>query len=491
MKGFIEKTYRLQTFINLIIILISVIFLGSCTRNGQENISHYLAENIKHKDLSLHKIRDRGTLVAATPRNGSDYFIYHGEPMGFQYENLKIFADHLGLKLEIKVIDDIDEAFRALNDGECDLITMGLTVTNERTKKADFTDPIIQTREMLVQRKPDNWRKMSRMEEIEQTLIRNTLMLSGKTIYVQDGSVYYERLKNLSDEIGGTINTIEDPARQVEQLVEAVNKGLINYTICDEYLAYLYEKNFPEVDIKTPVSLFQNLAWAVKQGSDSLRIAVNTWLGEFNKTLTSKFLFEQYFESPRSIQVARGTVFSGRDRSISKYDDIIREVSMKYDIDWRLLASIIYQESQFRPEVKSAKGAFGLMQLMPRTALLLGVDSTSSMADQLEAGVRYLHTLDGELPKEIKNPDERLKFILASYNVGIAHVFDARRLAGKNGRDPNVWTGNVDYFVLNKSNPEFYQDTVVRYGYAHGEETFQFVQEVLNRYERYKNTVEN
>ncbi len=97
--------------------------------------------------------------------------------------------------------------------------------------------------------------------------------------------------------------------------------------------------------------------------------------------------------------------------------------------------------------------------------------------------------LDKELPKEIRDPDERVKFILAAYNVGIAHVYDARRLAEKNGKDPNVWTDNVDYYVLNKSNPEYYRDSVVRYGYARGEETYNFVKEVLDRFEHYKNAV--
>lgn len=187
--------------------------------------------------------------------------------------------------------------------------------------------------------------------------------------------------------------------------------------------------------------------------------------------------------------IAKSEVVSFNGKKISQYDEIIRNISKQYNLDWRLVASLIYQESQFHSDVRSWAGAFGLMQMMPATAALFGIDSTASEFEQLQAGIKYLKTLDRELPKEITNPEERIKFILASYNVGIAHVFDARRLAKKNGRDPNVWTENVDYYILNKSNPLYYRDSVVRYGYARGEEAYNFVLEVLDRFEDYKNTI--
>ena len=85
--------------------------------------------------------------------------------------------------------------------------------------------------------------------------------------------------------------------------------------------------------------------------------------------------------------------------------------------------------------------------------------------------------------------DERIKFILASYNVGYGHVLDARRLAEANGKDPNIWTDNVDYFLLNKSNPEYYNSELVKYGYCRGIETYNYVKEVIARYEMYKKVI--
>ncbi|MCU0371207.1 MAG: transporter substrate-binding domain-containing protein [Bacteroidales bacterium] len=452
-------------------------------------MNQILAGNDPQVKYRIHEIQERGKLIATTDFNSTDYFIYRGEPMGFQYEKLKMFADYLGVDLEISVANSFDEAFLSLEEGRSDLIAMGLTVTRDRAEKVDFTLPLLQTRQMLVQRKPDNWRRMRTWDDIEKSLIRNPIDLAGKTVRVQKSSAHSERLENLSEEIGWPILIVEDPALEVEQLVEAVSNGDIEYTVCDEHMAGFFEKQYPELDIRTPISFPQHIAWAVRQDSDSLLIAINEWLSEDKDSYASKHLIDKYFNSSRTAFMAKSEAVYSTGKKISQYDEILRNISKQHDFDWRLVASLVYQESQFKPEVRSWAGAFGLMQMMPATAKLLGIDSTATEFEQIEAGILYLKILDRELPDDISDPDERVKFILAAYNLGIAHVFDARRLAEKNGKDPNVWSDNVDYYVLNKSNPAFYRDSVVRYGYARGEETYNFVQEVLDRFEHYKNVV--
>ncbi len=176
---------------------------------------------------------------------------------------------------------------------------------------------------------------------------------------------------------------------------------------------------------------------------------------------------------------------------ISPYDEKIKEYSSLIDWDWRLLASLIYQESRFHPQAKSWAGAFGLMQLMPHTAQKYGVDSLSSPMDQIKAGVQFIKLLDKQFLDKIEDKDERTKFVLASYNAGIAHVYDARRLAEKYHKDPNLWDENVDFYLLNKSKPEYYNDSVVKYGYCRGTEPYNFVYDILDRYNHYKNVIEN
>jgi membrane-bound lytic murein transglycosylase F len=152
---------------------------------------------------------------------------------------------------------------------------------------------------------------------------------------------------------------------------------------------------------------------------------------------------------------------------------------------------MIYQESQFKPNVKSWVGAYGLMQMMPQTFEIYGIDTTASPQEQIIAGSKYLKHLNDQLPPEISDTNERIKFTLAAYNSGIGHVLDAIRLAEKYGKDPNVWTGNVDHFILNLSDKYYYHDTIVFYGYLRGEETYNFVKEIQKRYEDYKNLIDD
>lgn len=491
MTGIKGKFSKLRSFLIFFLIAAITIISGSCLRNNEEKISQILEDEPGPKKFRLHEIRERGKLIAITDYTPTDYFLYRGEIMGYQYERVKSFADFLDVDLEIKVVSDLNEAFRQLSVGHADLIAMGLTVTSERTKKVAFSEPFMETRQVLVQRKPAQWRKMNTVDEIEKYLVRNPLYLAERTIHIQEGSVYQQRLQNLSDEIGGRIKIISDQDRTVEELIDAVATGSIDFTICDENLAGLYEKYYPDLDISTPVSFPQYIAWAVKKDSDSLRMAINYWQRDFDKSLVAAYLKDKYYHNPSLGYSAKSESISIDGGHISKYDGLMKDISAKYGLDWRLLASLVYQESQFHPEIRALSGAYGLMQLMPETAELLGVDSTSSPAVQIEAGVRYIKMLDNSLPDEITDPLERMKFILASYNVGIAHVLDARRLASKNGKDPNIWTGHVDYYVRNKSNPKYYKDTVVKYGYARGEETYNFVVEVLDRYEHYKNVIED
>ena len=466
------------------------ILLFSCTSSSSRKEATRRATPVKKAvDRSLQKVLDRGRLIASTDYNSTNYFVYRGEPMGYQYELLKSFAKYLNVRLEVKIINDLDNSIECLDDNDCDLLAIGLTVTRERSKKVDFSDPLSQTRQMLVQRKPKHWRQMATMDQIERHLLRNPLELSGKTVHIQKQTSFLERLTNLSDEIGSDIHIVEHPDASVEELIEMVNNGEIEYTVCDEHIALVNQKYYPDIDVNTPISFPQNVAWAVKKGSSALLDTINRWLDDFQKTVVSVYIYDKYFRNTRTINFAKSEYNSLSGSKISPYDAVIKEYSKMIEWDWRLLASLIYQESRFYPEARSWAGAFGLMQLMPHTAEKYGIDSLSTPEEQIRAGVQFIKLLDKQLEGKIEDKEERTKFVLASYNAGIAHVYDARRLAEKYNKDPNRWEENVDYYLLNKSKPKYYNDSVVKYGYCRGTEPYNFVYDILDRYEHYRNTI--
>jgi membrane-bound lytic murein transglycosylase F len=253
-------------------------------------------------------------------------------------------------------------------------------------------------------------------------------------------------------------------------------------------IARVNSKYYPDVDISTPVSLQQNMAWAVRKGSTTLLQELNAWLRDFTQTPKYKDIYARYFENDKSVSMVESDFYAINTGKISPYDIYIRQYSEQLGWDWRLLASLIYQESHFKVDVTSWAGAWGLMQLMPATAKQFGIIPESPVREQIRAGSEFIGWLDN-LFKDVSDPNERIKFILAAYNIGPGHIADARNLARKNGADPNKWDENVAKFLLFKANPKYYNDPVVKYGFCRGTETFRYVSEVLERYEHYKNLV--
>jgi membrane-bound lytic murein transglycosylase F len=255
-------------------------------------------------------------------------------------------------------------------------------------------------------------------------------------------------------------------------------------------IAKVNNQYYDNLDITTPVSLQQNLAWAVRRGSTTLLQELNAWLVDFTQTPKYKGIYARYFENNKSAVMVESDFYAINTGKISPYDTYIKQYSEQLGWDWRLLASLIYQESHFNINVTSWAGAWGLMQLMPATAKRYGIIPESSPREQIRAGSEFISWLD-KLFKDISDPDERIKFILAAYNIGPGHIVDARNLAKKNGANPNKWDENVAKFLLYKADPKYYNDPVVQYGFCRGTETFRYVSEVLERFEHYKNLVGN
>jgi len=462
--------------ITKIILLFSLLLLISCKEASVE----------KQAAIDLQQIKNRGELIAITGYNPYSYFIYKGQLLGFEYELLKRLTKDLNLKLKIKVVKDMNKMFDMLDKGKGDLIAYNLTVTKRRNDKYAFCQALNTTKQVLVQRMPKNWRKLTR-DQIDNKLIRNPLKLEGKTIVVRSASSYVQRLKNLSEEIGGGINIkIAAPDLTVDDLIKMVADGKIDYTVADQNVARLNQAFYPNIDVRTELSFSQKIAWAFRKSSPKLLKAVNNWLSNIKKKPEFYVIYNKYFKNRTAYRRRlKSKYLSYESGKISKYDKYIKLFAHSLHWDWRLLASLIFQESQFNPDAKSWVGAIGLMQVMPQTAKGYNIYKLEIPRTNLEAGFQHLKWLDKYWRKSIPDSSERIKFVLASYNIGLGHIEDARRLAKKYGANPNIWFGNVEKYLLLKSKKKYYTDPVVRNGYARGIETVNYVKEILDRYRHY------
>jgi len=222
-----------------------------------------------------------------------------------------------------------------------------------------------------------------------------------------------------------------------------VAEGLIDYTICDENIALVNSTYYRNIDVATPVSFPQKLAWGVrKENSEKLLHELNRWDYFLQKNRIIRPAYAKYFRNSRSSIIVKSDYYALSTGKVSRYDDMIHKYSGRIEWDWRLLASLICQESRFDPDVESGAGAFGLMQIMPVTGENFGIDITASPESNMKAGIAYINWLHSIFDPKIPDGNERINFILAAYNAGPGHVLDAMKLAEKHGMNPHKWDGN-------------------------------------------------
>jgi membrane-bound lytic murein transglycosylase F len=361
-----------------------------------------------------------------------------------------------------------------------------MTITKSRKKQVSFTEHHYLTHQTLVQRKPENWREM-KLHEIDEMLVKDPVELIGDTVSVRHKSSYYQRLLNLSAEIGGIIHIDTLPGNlATDDIIKKVVDGEIRYTVADHNIAAINKAYYPILDINTEISFSQRIAWAVRKNAPELLKNMNEWIQGFKKETDYYVIYNKYFKNSRKVRTrAKSEYFSKNTGKISKYDEIIKKYADGLGWDWRLLSALIYQESRFKPNAKSWAGARGLMQLTRSTAEAMGVKKINDPEDNIKGGTKYLEKLM-DYWSEVPDSVQRIKFALASYNCGYNHVKDATRLAKKDNTEHNVWDGHVEEYILRLTYPEYYNDEVVEYGFVRGQEPYNYVREIFGRYEQYK-----
>lgn len=472
------RNYKLLFFLAL--------FSFSCRQSsiGNKEVQRERKEFIAEIDLD--KIKKRGYITALIDNSSTGLFIYRGKTMGYEYELLKRYCDELGVELRIDITQNLEEAFNKLNTGVGDIMAYNLTVTKERKTRIAFTHYHNQQHLVLIQRKPEGYRQL-KYHEIEAQLIRNPIDLIGKEVVVRSHSSYYDRLVNLSEEIGGDILiTPGETQWETEQLIRMVAEGEIDYTVAEWDIAMVNSTYYRNLDIKTAVSFPQQIAWGIRKNAPGLLSSLNEWILKMRRTVDYYVIYDKYFKSSKaSLARSRSKFSTISGGNISPYDSLIKGAATELGWDWRLLAAQVFKESKFDRKAKSWAGAIGLMQVLPRTAKEYDVENLTDPIENIYAGKMHLLWLQGLWEKEIKNPDDRLKFILASYNVGRGHVLDAVRLTKKYEKDPTKWV-DVREFLLKKSYSKFFNDPVVEYGYCRGAEPVGYVDDILEIYSNYQ-----
>ena len=423
-------------------------------------------------DADAHKFPD--TLRVATLYSPEAYFIYRGQEMGYDYELLTAMCADKGIAVDLNVAPSLPRAIELLDSGIVDLIAYEVPITAEYKEKVVACGPENITTQVLVQ--PNR-------NDVE--LITDVTDLVGKDVYVEADSKYEARIRNLNEELGGGINihTVSKDTMITEDLIAMVSDGSIPLTVVDSDIARINKTYYHDLDITLPLSFEQRSGWAVAPDKKWLGDSIDAWLNIDAHRGEQAQLLKRYFEMSKS---ENGNGRYDLTSRVSPFDHLFKRYAADYAWDWKLLASQAYVESKFDSTAVSWAGARGLMQIMPRTAKGYGSSAKKVMNKEnaIETALKLLNDLDRQLTPLVPDENERKKFVLASYNTGLGHVKDAIALAKKYGLNPKKWDGNVAKAILWKSNPRYYRDPVVRFGYSRGRETFDYVNRIYNYYSK-------
>jgi len=440
------KVIRLQRSLILFLVLI----IGGCN-------------DIKHSS-SLGDVLDAGVLKVGTTYGLTTYYNGATGPVGFEYELAEGFAGYLGVKLEVFPYYNLDDLFPQLIDAHLDMIAAGISVSPERYQRFKFGPGYQRVSEKLVFKQGRKWPRA----------IKD---LKGELV-IASGSSHHESLLRLQQE-NEQLTWQETDDSDMEELLEMVLSEEVDYTIADSNILALMRRRYPELSIGFSISPEQDVAWAVnKDRDDSLLAALIEYLGFIQNNGILAALEDKYFGHVRLFNYVDTREFIKSSREVlPKFKPWF--VQYSGDLDWRLLAAMSYQESHWRPKARSVTGVRGMMMLTLATAKELGIVSRLDPEQSIKGGAKYITKLLKRIPDRITHPD-RLWFALASYNVGLGHLEDARVLTERQGANPDMWV-DVKIRLLQLRQKKYYKTT--RYGYARGNEAVAYVDNIRRFYD--------
>ncbi|MBA6231733.1 MULTISPECIES: membrane-bound lytic murein transglycosylase MltF [unclassified Colwellia] len=416
------------------------------------------------KNASLQRIIERGYINVGTIYGLTSYYLEAEDAAGFEYELVKNYADSLGVDLKVVPSYSLEELFDKLDSGQVDILAAGLAVTEKRRQQYDFSPSYDNISQKLVFKQGK-----IRPRDIED-LTGNLLIMAHSS---HDENL--TQLKNSHQELTWRVSDEFDS----EELLLKVLSEEIDYTVIDSNTLAVNRRYYPEISIGFTIKKPQPLAWAVKKNNDqSIYASLVEFFGRVHHDGTLLALDDKYYGHVEEFNYVDTRMFiKAVEGKLPQYRPLFEKYSQ--ELDWRLLAAISYQESHWEPHARSYTGVRGMMMLTLPTAKQMGIKSRLDAEQSIRGGAKYFKQMIDRMPDRVPSPD-RLWFALASYNIGLGHLNDARKITQKQGGDPDRWVEVKDRLPLLKQK-KYYKPT--KYGYARGDEAVNYVENIRRYYD--------
>ena len=421
----------------------------------------YLWDQREPEISALERVRADGVLRVVSRNSPTTFYEAADGFSGMEYDLLKLFADELGVELDIQLATSFRDIPAQVRERAVDFAAAGLTVTPDRQEKMRFVQSYHSIRQQVIYRYAD---KPSKPED-----------LGGGKFELVAGSSYEEQLLKL---LGKTepLHWVSNTEEETEGLLQKVWQGDIDYTVADSNIVKLERRFYPELRVAFDLTDDQPLAWAFPRSDDeSLFGAADDFIRRQQENGILDTISDKYYgHLPGLDQVEHMTFTKHRKSRLVKYKPLFLHASVDTGFDWKLLAAMSYQESHWNPKAKSRTGVRGIMMLTQITAKEMGVKNRLDAESSVEGGARYLKKIHGRLDEKLTEPD-RTWFALAAYNMGIHHVRDVRKLAASMGAKSQYWA-HVKPYLPYLSKKRYYKKT--KYGYARGREALRYVENI-------------
>ena len=413
----------------------------------------------------LEAIKARGELKVITRNNATCYYEGPHGPVGFEYDLAKAFAEYLGVKLNLVILDTYQEMISTVLSGDADLIAAGLTASDHHEQHLAFGPGYLDVNRQVVGRRDG--------PEPE-----NVKDLSGQLLCVSAGTSHEQFLLKLKQQYP-ELSWKAIPGYETEQLLELTWQGTIPLTIAYSDIININLRYYPELMVRFNLGKGQKLAWAMHPQNRHLQKAAYNWFDQPSTAALLKRLTQHYYGYLKIYDYVDLMRFRRRlTQRLPRYQKYFEEAAKKYRTDWELVAAQAYQESHWNPRAKSFTGVRGIMMLTLETARHFKVKSRLDPKESIYAGTRYYASLHRRIGDEVSEPD-RTYMALAAYNVGLGHLGDAKTLALRLGKDPNSWHDVRTTLPLLRQK-KYYK--TLQYGYARGTEPVRYVERIRTYY---------
>lgn len=408
----------------------------------------------------LETIRKSGRLVVLTRLAPTTYYLGTEGETGFDYEMTQALGRSLGVKVEYRAYDTEAELLEALAQRKGQLAAAGLVATEDRKARFASAPPHQTVRQLVVCRR-------------DIRVPKKAADLAGLKIAVAAGTAGADAIELLAAKTPGVF--VGEAPEPVETLLEYVAEGRLDCTVANTPELQVNNPYYPELIQAFELTGDQPVAWFVAPGSEDLADYLKGWMAEQRKSGFLLDVARRFFGFLPPFDYVDVRAFRTAIKEVlPDYEKAMRDAARETGLPWQLIAAVAYQESHWDPEARSHTGVRGIMMLTEDTAEHLGVEDRLDPIDSIYAGAKYIADLRSRIPDTVKEPD-RLWFALTAYNMGIAHLSDARTLATRLGLDADSWTGLRRALSL-IHRPEYARN--LKFGPAKGGQALRFVQQV-------------